>query len=1350
MRKLLMFVSLAFVACGDDPRNATDPCSDLTCGEHERCERQGGGAVCACDFGFVDQGGACVDLCDPNPCTETNRTECAVVDGQAQCSCDPGFTEDDGVCLAPPDPCDPNPCTEAHQTQCVDVAGQAECHCDPGYVDDGAGVCASLSDPCEPNPCTTEPNRGQCVPIGADQATCLCDEGYVEDLDGSCVPLLGDPCDPNPCFEPHRGVCVNDGGFPRCDCDDGFAEDDLGECVPTSDPCDPNPCTVANKTVCTPGDGGVAECGCDDGFSDDGAGGCEPVLVDPCDPNPCTTAHKGRCEADGEQAICSCDDGWHDDGAGGCSDDPCVPNPCTTTGQTACAASGAGVVCGCDGGWVPDGQGGCVEEVPGPCEPNPCDEALKTVCVESGETYACECVAEAHPDGSGGCTLDPCLPNPCAAAHQGVCTADAGEPDGYRCDCDPDYHLDGGACVDACTPNPCTDPGRTVCAVNGDQALCSCDSGLHEDGQGGCTADVCLPDPCEADQVCVDAGGQSSCVPCLDGDNDTYGVGSGCAGPDCDDGDNSVHDGCACPAAHAEGDAYEEDECFFIASEITSGTPQDHTFSPAGDHDWLRFTVAAGDMILVQKISGSIARLALYDRDGTTQLEEESGIVDRELTAAGEYFVRVRASTSGGTGDYTVRFDNLGQDDHGDGPGDATVLLADDSTTTARIEIAGNVDWFAFDAEANHQYQIRGTGVDGQGVRLTLFDLDGETILETVSISYSGTVLMDREDLPPGRYYLRAAANSGSTSRGEYTLRITDLGFDDHGDGPSDATPLATDGTVTDGDFEVGGNVDWFSFQAVAGHQYQMFALSNGTGVRMRIYDTDGETLLEEGSRSYSGTLLLDRDDLGSGTYYLRLTPGSGNLTIGPYSVHVVDLGDNDHGTSSADATPVATDGAWVDGTFGVGGNTDWFSFDAVAGHLYQIRATPSGTGMRLRLYDTDGETLIEESSASYSTSAFIDREGLGDGTYYLRLRPGSGNTSIGDYQLQVVDLGLDDHGNSADDATAVDADGELLDARFEVGGNVDWFSFPMAAAHQYRVRATGDGTGARLRLYGPDGETLLEESSASYSSTASIDVEDLAPGTYYARVSPGSGNRSYGDYALRVEDLGLDDHGDTPGDATLVATDDQPVAARFEVGGNVDWMAFDVADGHMIAVRATGQGSGVEVRLYDTDGSTLIEERSASYSNTALLDRDDLAPGRYYLRLKPNYGTSSIGDYTVRVADLGPNDHGGGPASATALTTNGAVVAGAFEVGGNTDWYSFTASGGATYTLRCVPTGTGCEVTLFDSDGVTALTSFSSSYSTAATKTWTAESGGARYLRVRPNYGNGSTGAYEVQVTAQ
>ena len=1286
---------LALAACSDGASSSnTDPCDALTCVANAHCAADGQAAACLCDAGYAPTAdGACapatVDPCTPNPCVIPHQTACAPDGaGAFTCGCDTGYLPDGaGGCVADPtNPCTPNPCAFIpFQTQCADGGGFPVCTCDPGYADDGFGGCDPTStDPCDPNPCdaphrttcsdvdgfpecscdadTHDDGDGACVPddpcdpnpcvaphrttcqVASGGATCVCDPDFVDDGAGACVPAVTDPCDPNPCDAPHRGACTATDSGASCACDPGFSDDGSGHCVPDTDPCADSPCTTAHKTVCTPSEGG-ATCSCDPSFADDGQGGCTAVQGDPCDPNPCTGAHKTTCSPSGAEATCACDDGYHPDGAGGCTNDPCLPSPCTAPHQTQCAAAGDGVACTCDPDYVSDGAGGCEPAADNPCDPNPCDAPLQGACSDQDGVAACACDPGAHDDGEGGCTHDPCLPNPCDAPHAAVCTPDPAASAGYVCGCDPDYYPGVVGCVDACVASPCEEPHRTSCLAAAGISVCSCDPGYHDDGQGTCSDDPCLPDPCSAGEVCQGTPGTAghACVPCLDHDEDGYGVGVGCLGPDCDDTSDAIFAGCACPPAHGDGDAFEEDECFFIATPIASGETQSHSIAPAGDVDWLVFSAAAGDMVRLVKASGGPAmRMTLVDRDGVAEVESKvatsssSLLIDRKLPAGGDWFVRLQGTYATTSGDYAVTFDNLGPDDHGD--------TADD------------------------------------------------------------------------------------------------------------ATALANDGVDVAGAFEIGGNVDWFSFDVAPGHAYQIWAKPNdGTGVAMRLYDQDATTLLETRESSYSTAVMIDRGDMAAGTYFVRLSANYGSTNVGTYAVRVVDLGLDDHGDSAADATLVASDGVDVAGVFEVGGNVDWFAFDVTAGHMYQAWCKSiDSTGCTLRLYDQDGQTLLETSEASYNTSAFIDRGTLAAGRYYLRASPNYGSASIGGYHLRVVDLGLDDHGDTPATATPLGASGVKTAGRFQVGGNADWFSFSVTAGHMVQLWCKPlDSTGALLRLYGQDGQTLLETSEASYNTSTFIDRGTLSAGTYYLRASPNYGSASVGDYEIWLVDLGLDDHGNSPEDATPLAANDTPLAGLFEVGGNVDWFAFDVAPGHMVQLRCTPSAStGCALRLYDRDGATLLETSTSSYTSTAFIDRGGLTAGTYYLRVSPNYGSTSTGGYAVRVTDLGLDDHGSDAATATPLTVGAAATAGVFQVGGDSDWFSFSATAGTTYTLRCAPVASvGCSAAVLGSGGTSLLKSWSSSYTNAATSTWTATVTGTLYLRVQPNYGSDSFGAYTVSV---
>jgi len=1339
-----------------------NPCTDT---HRSQCTTDNGQAVCGCDPGFADVGGTCEPLttnpCAPNPCTDANKTVCLTDGANPVCQCDPGYVEDtDGTCVLPfVDVCDPNPCIEPNKSICTeDGFGIPSCGCDPGYAEDAFGFCLpEVVDPCDPNPCT-EANKSVCADVGG-VAECACEPGYVDDGFGSCIVEVVDPCNPNPCDAANKAICTADGDSPICSCDVGYVEDVDGSCILEADPCDPNPCTDVGKTVCSPSADGAdgAVCSCADGFTDDGNDGCEPVIGDPCDPNPCVAANQGVCVAVGGAAVCECDPGFHDDGLGTCTDDPCLPNPCVEPNATQCVASGGGVLCECDPGYVP-GTDGCELEVADPCMPNPCSDILQTQCTATGaDTYSCGCDPGAHPDGQGGCTTDPCIPNPCTASNQSICVTDAGTAEGYVCECAAGWFPDGnGGCVDACTPNPCAEPNKTACDPTGGVATCSCDPGFHDDGAGNCTDDPCLPDPCTGGQVCSGTPGTSQyeCLPCLDGDGDGYGVGAGCLGPDCDDSDINSFSGCPCPAGHDEGDGYEQDECWFIATDVTSGAVQDHTIWPAGDVDYLAFDAAAGDLVTIATNNQPAMRIHLVDRDGLTSIENDysstnsTNYIDREIPAPGTWYVLAEGRYPDSTGDYSITVTNLGPNDHGTGPETATPVVTDGNPVAGDIEIGGNEDWFTFDVVEGHMYQLRAQSQASTGIRMELYDTDGVSLIESDTASYSSLAFIDRGELEAGTYYVRIKAYSGSSSKGPYEFWITDLGQDDHGDAWDEATALPTDGTKLGALFEVGGNVDYFSFDVVEGHAYQIRAQADGTGVRLQLYDSDGVTSLEVDSESYSTTAFIDRGSLEAGTYYLRLSPYSGSTSFGSYDIWVTDLGLDDHGDDWDEATSVATDASIVAGSFEVGGNVDWFTFDVIDGHAYQMRAQADGCGINLRLYDTDGSTLIEGDTESYSTIAFIDRGELPGGTYFLRVQPYSGSSSFCSYTVWVTDLGPDDHGDGWDEATPLPTDSTKTAALFEVGGNTDWFSFEVEEGHMYQMRAQGDGTGVSLHLYDTDGTTFLEQDVESYSTTAFIDRGSLAAGTYYLRVKPYSGSKSFGSYDIWVTDLGLDDHGDDEATATPLPTDASLTGGLFEVGGNVDYFSFVVTAGHSYAMRAKADGCGVRMELYDDAGS-LIETDYESYSTTAFIDRGNLDAGTYYLKVRPYSGSSSIGSYDIWVTDLGLDDHGDDPQTATWMTIDGPAVDGFWEVGNNADWFKFDAVAGVDYTVSCTPTGAGCRLTRYEADGSSQVSQDVESYSTTAALGVNVSTSQTVYFRAMPYSGNTSIGAYTMSVVA-
>lgn len=109
--------------------------------------------------------------CEPNPCTEAHRTRCRASGQTAICSCDSGYVDEGGACVAVVvDACQPNPCTQANRNVCVNGGGVATCNCNAGFVLSGnacvAAVCSpgAVSAPLQVSTSTsTDPTRAMVV-----------------------------------------------------------------------------------------------------------------------------------------------------------------------------------------------------------------------------------------------------------------------------------------------------------------------------------------------------------------------------------------------------------------------------------------------------------------------------------------------------------------------------------------------------------------------------------------------------------------------------------------------------------------------------------------------------------------------------------------------------------------------------------------------------------------------------------------------------------------------------------------------------------------------------------------------------------------------------------------------------------------------------------------------------------------------------------------------------------------------------------------------------------------------------------------------------------------------------------
>ncbi len=916
---------------------------------------------------------------------------------------------------------------------------------------------------------------------------------------------------------------------------------------PVISPCEPNPC--GDNGVCGVVDG-AAVCGCLAGFLDDGHGVC--VAPGPCASGPCTQAHRSVCTAQGSTAVCSCDVGWVDDGHAGCAPSPvCTPNPCTGLHRGVCTAQGNTAVCGCDPGFHDDGAGACVAMAG--CTPNPCTEAHRGACSTQGTTVVCGCDPGFRDDGQGACVpASSCTPNPCTALHRTACSLSGNLA---TCGCDTGYEDRGGTCVptDPCAPNPCTAPHQGQCAATDGGSACSCDPG-YVPGTNGCDA---LPPP-------------------------------------------------QCSGQHATGDTYEPDECPTLAHDIASGVDQAHTLSPAGDVDFVRFSVDAGTIVRLAQVTAAVTTsLSLYAPDAVTVLETRTSPnpVLRKLAAAGTYYLGVRGSTASTTGATTLRYQDLGFDDCGDTVATARPVTVGTPTTGA-LEYPGDVEVLAVPVVAGHVYRFEET---------TALDV-------VVTLSSSMATLRGPQDEPEwitwkaattGTLYFTVRAYNSSVT-GPWAALFTDLGFDDQSDVQAGAnTLLPSDaGTTLVGKVEYTGDVDVLAVPVLAGHIYRVEETSASDVVL--TLSTATTTLAGPQDEPEWFQRKVAADD----TLYVTVRLFSGSA-LGTWTLVVRDLGFDDQADTSAGATTVTpgTTATTVQGAAQFTGDVDVLAIPVQAGHVYLFQET-SPTDVVLTL--TNATTTL---AGPQDEPEWFARKFAAADTVFLAVRLFS-SSSLGTWTLSVTDLGLDDQADTAVGAQSLvpTVAGATLAGSFEYTGDVDVLAVPVAAGHAYRFE-----------------ETSATDVVVSLSTDAGVLAGPQDQPEWFARLFPAAGTAYFavrpfssstlGPWAMQVTDLGLDDHGDTAATATALTVGAAATPGVLQFSGDDDAFSFVAAPGALaFQVVTTGVGTSLTVQ---SAAGVAVTTGTGPGSITFSVP----GAGTYVVHVRQASSTV-LGAYTVRVSN--------------------------------------------------------------------------------------------------------------------
>ena len=371
-------------------------------------------------------------------------------------------------------------------------------------------------------------------------------------------------------------------------------------------------------------------------------------------------------------------------------------------------------------------------------------------------------------------------------------------------------------------------------------------------------------------------------------------------------------------------------------------------------------------------------------------------------------------------------------------------------------------------------------------------------------------------------------------------------------------------------------------------------------------------------------------------------------------------------------------------GTISTTGQTDFWSVTATQNGNLSFTLTNSGSSdFYAQLYASDGTTLLGSQIEAFTGSgntASTTVNGLAPGIYKIKIFPYS--TSTGNYTIsntfatpsQATDAEPDNYANQALTLALNDSTGGQLayNNYIDYKDSADWYKFTTNADGRLRITLqTNIGTNSSsadfyAELYTGDTTTQLGSTIEAFvgsNNSAVLNVDGLAPGSYYIKIFP---------YAATFGTYSIADSLFTPSQATDAEPNDyakQSLTLALNDGAagqlaynnyidykdSTDWYKLTTnTNGRLRITLQTNIGTNSSsadfyAQLYATDTTTQLGSTIEAFvgsNNSAVLNVDGLAPGSYYIKIFPystRFGTYSIADSLFtpsQITDAEPNDN--------------------------------------------------------------------------------------------------------------
>ena len=415
-----------------------------------------------------------------------------------------------------------------------------------------------------------------------------------------------------------------------------------------------------------------------------------------------------------------------------------------------------------------------------------------------------------------------------------------------------------------------------------------------------------------------------------------------------------------------------------------------------------------------------------------------------------------------------------------------------DGSVRARVDSAGDQDWFAVDLVADSAYRIdlegkssgAGSLVDPYvfGVRLADGTMVAGTDDDDSGDGKNGAVWFVAS--VTGTHFVDVGADGSGT--GIYELSVSGLA-DDFAASTATVGAVAADGVAVGGEVEFRGDRDWLAATLEAGRTYlfQLRGSPSGVGTLrdphlFGVHDDAGD--LVAGTSDADSGLGAEAESMFAptvdGEYFV--SAGAGGNGTGSYELSVFDVADGFPGDLAQDTstTGAVAVGGSTNGAVEFSGDADWFAVSLEAGAEYLVSVAQRGSGggsladpLLVGVYGSDGVLIAgtsDDDPGVGSLSAVLFAPAA-TGTYYVAA--GAATDGRGTYAVSVDTVFTE----SVSEPAGGDVSADVSTAGRVVKGDevtgvvssdqgdvdwVDWFAVHMEAGERYRIYASPTRSG--------------------------------------------------------------------------------------------------------------------------------------------------------------------------------------------------------------------------------------------------------------------------------------------------